>query len=224
MKIHLQKEIDQLKKRLFHLSALVEENLEKAIRAVIQGDWELARKVRDADEEIDMLEVEVEEECLKILALHQPVAVDLRYLIAVLKMTNDLERIGDLAVNIARGKGCHRGRSLPPELAEDFKELGLKSRIMLRDSLDALMNLDAAKAHAVLQADDRVDEEYHRLSKKLSKLLGDDPDQAANMVCWLMAAKSVERVADLTTNIAEDTIYTIEGKIIRHRDPDGMEE
>jgi len=105
MKIHLQKEIDQLKKRLFHLSSLVEENLEQAIRAVVQGDRDLARTVRKGDHEIDLLEVAVEEDCLKILALHQPVAVDLRFLIAVLKLKHDLERIGELAVHLARGKG-----------------------------------------------------------------------------------------------------------------------
>ncbi|NCQ34932.1 phosphate signaling complex protein PhoU [bacterium] len=223
MKIHLQKEIDQLKKRLFHLSSLVEENLEQAIRAVVQGDRDLARTVRKGDHEIDLLEVAVEEDCLKILALHQPVAVDLRFLIAVLKMNNDLERIGDLAVNIARGKGCHRGRPLPPALGEAFRELGLLARTMLRDSLDALMNLDAAKAHSILVADDEVDAKYHELSHKLSGSIADDPEEAETMVCWLLAAKSVERVADLATNIAEDTIYTIEGKIIRHRSTEETE-
>ncbi len=224
MKIHLQKELDQLKKRLFHLASLVEENLEKAIRAATQGEYELAREVRAADEEIDLLEVEVEEECLKILALHQPVAVDLRYLIAVLKMNNDLERIGDLAVNIAGGKGCQRGPSLPPVLAQSFRELGMMSRTMLRDSLDALMNLDAAKAHAVLAADDEVDARYHELSRRLAAGMCDDARQSEAMICWLLAAKSVERVADLATNIAEDTIYTIEGVIIRHGSPEDLED
>lgn len=224
MKIHLQKEIDQLKKRLFHLSALVEENLEKAIRAVTTSDRELAREVRAADQEIDLLEVEVEEECLKILALHQPVAVDLRYLIAALKMNNDLERIGDLAVNIARGKGCRRGKPLPPELAASFLELGLKSRTMLRDSLDALMNLDAPKAYQILKDDDEVDALYHELSRNLATRMTDDPQQSENTVCWLLAAKSIERVADLATNIAEDTIYTVEGKIVRHGFGDDAED
>ncbi len=224
MKIHLQKEIDQLKKRLFHLSSLVEENLEKAIRAVTRGDRELAREVRAKDAEIDLLEVEVEEECLKILALHQPVAVDLRLLVAVLKMNNDLERIGDLAVNIAGGRGCRRGKPLPAELAAAFGELGLKSRVMLRDSLDALVNLDVEGAHAVLKADDEVDAHYHDLSRKLTASLADDPGQAESIICWLLAAKSIERVADLATNIAEDTIYTSEGTIIRHRGVEDSED
>ncbi len=216
MKIHLQKEIDQLKKRLFHLSALVEENLEKAIRAVVNSDRELARAVRAADREIDLIEVEVEEECLKILALHQPVAVDLRYLVAVLKMNNDLERIGDLAASIARGKGCHLGQALPPKHGEMFRELGLMARTMLHDSLDSLMNLDAKKAHRILLDDDEVDAKYHELSRMLSAEVAANPQQAETMICWLLAAKSIERVADLATNIAEDTIYTIEGVIIRH--------
>ncbi len=216
MKIHLQKEIDLLKKRLFHLSSLVEENLDKAIRAVLQGDLELAREVRAADYEIDLSEVEVEEECLKILALHQPVAVDLRFLIAVLKMNNDLERIGDLAVNIANGKGCHRGRDLPPQQGEMFQELGLMARTMLRDSLDSLMNRDAQMAHGILLADDEVDAKYRELCRMFAAAMIDHPDQSETLVCWLLAAKSIERVADLATNIAEDTIYTIEGIIVRH--------
>ncbi|MFH2051644.1 MAG: phosphate signaling complex protein PhoU [bacterium] len=216
MKIHLQKEIDRLKKRLFHLSSLVEENLERSIRAVCDGDTELAREVRRRDREIDLLEVEVEEDCLKILALHQPVAVDLRYLIAVLKMNNDIERIGDRAVNIARGKGCFAGSPLPPALVEKFRELGAKASRMLRNSLDALMEMDAAKARTVLAADDEVDAAYHDLARLMLKELSRSPERAESHYCWLLAAKSLERVADHATNIAEDTIYTVEGIIVRH--------
>ena len=118
MKIHLQRELEHLKKQLFHVSSLVEQSLKQAIRAVEASDSILAAQVKARDDEIDKLEVAVEEECLKILALHQPVAVDLRFLIAVLKANNDLERIGDLAVNIASGRNCMGGESMSPAFSE----------------------------------------------------------------------------------------------------------
>lgn len=216
MKIHLQREIDDLKKELFHVSSLVEENFKLAIRAVSANDVDLAGQVKPNDREIDRLEVEVEESCLKILALHQPVAVDLRFLIAALKMNNDLERIGDLAVNIAGVQKRLAGRETPAVLDQPFREMGEKARAMLRQSLEALMELDAEGARAVLRADDEVDECYSRFVDLLKEQLSTDPVQGGYYFGWLLAAKSIERVADLATNIAEDTIYTVEGEIVRH--------
>jgi phosphate transport system protein len=216
MKIHLQRETDHLKKRLYHLSSLVEENFKLAMQAVLEGDAELAKRVCDQDDEIDQLEVAVEEECLKILALYQPVATDLRLLVAALKINNELESIGDLAVYIARGKGCLKGVSLPDVLAGRFNSMGENARRMLRNSLESQMNMDAAKAREVLAADDVVDAEYHALSQLLSKELSAHPDRHESLVCWLLTAKSIERMADLATNIAEDTIYAVEGVIVRH--------
>ncbi len=216
MKIHLQKELDRLKKRLFHLSSLVEEILEESIRAVHEGNVELAASVRGKDQEIDRLEVEVEEECLKVLALHQPVATDLRFLIAVLKMNNDLERIGDLAVNIAAGKSCLAGDSRYPVYGEKLADLGQKARAMLRKALESLMYVDAEGARGVLSSDDEVDDLYHEFVQRVKADLSVDGAGVDELLCWMMVAKHVERVADLATNIAEDTIYTVEGEIIRH--------
>lgn len=216
MKIHLQKEIDTLRKKLFHLSTLVEESLELAIKAIYTMDIDLAATVRDRDREIDRLEVEVEEDCLKILALHQPVAADLRYLITALKMNNDLERIGDLAVNITNGKLCMTDESSPPQFGERILSLGGKARRMLRDSLQTLMDLNHQGARLVLAADDEVDADYRDFLGLVKKELAQRPDKADLMVCWLLIAKHIERVADLATNIAEDTIYTITGEIVRH--------
>lgn len=219
MKIHLQRELDQVKQRLFHLSSLVEENFKLAMQAVVEGDVELAARVRELDHEIDRLEVGLEEECLKILALYQPVATDLRLLVAALKINNDLERIGDLAVYIARGKGCLSGVSLPAELAGRFNSIGESARRMLRKSLEAQMNMDAARAREVLAADDAVDAEYHELSELLAKEIAAHPQRNESLVCWLLTAKSIERMADHATNIAEDTIYAAEGVIVRHSPP-----
>jgi phosphate transport system protein len=216
MKIHLQKEIDALKKHLFHLSALVEENLKLSIRAVYEDDSALAKTVKAKDKEIDKIEVEVEEECLKILALHQPVAVDLRFLIAALKMNNDLERIGDLAVNIAGIQPRLRSETSPAIFGDKLNSLGEKARAMLRKSLESLMEMDPAGARFVLESDDEVDADYRDFIGIVRAELAGDSAAADLMVAWILAAKAIERVADLATNIAEDTIYTVEGEIVRH--------
>lgn len=216
MKIHLQIELDRLKKQLFHLSSLVEESLKMAIRAVKEDDSKLARSVRKRDDHIDALEIEVEEECLKILALHQPVAIDLRFLIAALKMNNDLERIGDLAVNIAGIQPRLKGDHGPPIFGDRLQALGEKAQSMLRKSLESLMNMDTDGARDVLVADDEVDRDYKSFIGILQDELSTDPSRSEAVFAFLMAAKSIERVADLATNIAEDTIYTVEGEIVRH--------
>ncbi len=216
MKIHLQKELDKLKRQLFHLSAVVEESFHLSIKAVFEGDADLGRKVRERDAEIDQLEVEVEEECLKVLALHQPVAIDLRFLIVALKMNNDLERIGDLAVNIASGKACSAGEEMTPDLGARLKEMGEMASVMLRQSLEALMVMDPDAARKVLAADDEVDTKYFEFASRIKSLITEDPARANAYISWLMAAKSIERVADHATNIAEDTIYSAEGEIVRH--------
>ena len=216
MKIHLHKELDRLKKQLFHLSTVVEENFTLSIQAVLAGDSQQGAAVRERDLEIDQLEVEVEEECLKILALHQPVATDLRFIVAALKMNNDFERIGDLAVNIASGNACSNGEAMPTELGMSLQVMAGKARLMLHQSLEALMAMDVAGAKAVLAADDEVDRLYHEFSATVQQELKKSPSQQGALISWLMAAKSIERVADHATNIAEDTIYSAEGEIIRH--------
>jgi phosphate transport system protein len=216
MKIHLQKEIDRLKAQVFHLSALVEESFVLSVQAVLTGDAKQGEEVANLDLEIDRFEVEVEEECLKILALHQPVAVDLRFLVAVLKMNNDLERIGDLAVNIASGRACRGGLPMPPELGPRLEELAAKARHMLRQSLAALMEMNVQAARAVLAADDEVDDMYLGFSTEVKQRMANAPEDHGALISWLMAAKSIERIADHATNIAEDMIYSAEGNIVRH--------
>lgn len=216
MKIHLQRELDALRKQVFHLCSLVEDNLALAIRTVQNpGDGQM-EAVRRRDREIDELEVQLEEECLKILALYHPVAADLRYLVSVLKLNTDIERIGDLAVNIA-GATRHLGDAdMPPAVGDKLNLLAAKSSAMLRLSLEALMDLDTARARAVLTADDEVDRLYHELAAMLQDKMAGSPREANAIFCWLLAGKSLERVGDHATNIAEDTIYTVEGEIVRH--------
>lgn len=216
MKIHLQRELDSLKKHLFHLSSLVEEILDVAIGSVTRNDDSLVNVIKTKDREIDRLEVEVEEECLKILALHQPVAVDLRFLIAALKMNNDLERIGDLAVNIARAQRFLAKTQSRHLFSDHIEKMGDMARLMLRKSLEALMNRDAENAEQVMKDDDEVDAAYYELVEKVKSEIANGPENAEELIGWIMVAKHIERVADLATNIAEDTIYTVKGEIVRH--------
>lgn len=216
MKIHLQRELDDLRKRVFHLCSLVEENLTLAIQSVQKPDDGMADTIRRRDREIDELEVHVEEECLKILALYHPVAADLRYLVSVLKLNADIERIGDLAVNIAGATRRLGDVDMPPVVSDKLNVLAAKSRAMLRLALEALMDLDPARARLVLAADDEVDGLYHELATMLQEYMVASPREANAIFCWLLAAKSMERVGDHATNIAEDTIYTVEGEIVRH--------
>lgn len=216
MKIHLQRELDALRKRVFHLCSLVEESLSLAIQSVQHPDPAMLEAIRRRDREIDELEVHVEEECLKILALYHPVAADLRYLVSVLKLNADIERIGDLAVNIAGATLRLGDTDMPLAVSDKLGVLAAKSRAMLRLSLEALMDLDTVRARAVLAADDEVDGLYHELSGMLQEQMVATPREANAIFCWLLAAKSMERVGDHATNIAEDTIYTVEGEIVRH--------
>ena len=213
--VHLQKEIAGLKTRILSLGGKVEENLWRSVRALEEGDEELAREAIAADAEIDGLEVEIEEECLKALALHQPVAVDLRFIVAVLKINNDLERIGDLAVNIARrAKTLAKGTEVDEPY--DLGGMAADVRDMLRRSLDALVNLDVELAEAVCRDDDAVDKRHRKTWKRIAARVERHPGDYPALSQIQSASNHLERIADLATNIAEDVIYMVEGRIVRH--------
>ncbi len=208
-------EIEKLKKKILSLSARVEENVIQAVRSLNTRDAALATQVMESDAEIDRQEVEVEEEGLKILALYQPVAMDLRFLTTVIKINNDLERIGDLAANIA---GRVRKMCSEPALPvpAELQEAAIQARDMVRHSLTAFVNLDADLAVKVCEADDAVD----RLCKKVKKFVIAsgrlNPEHLNYYITILMASRNVERVGDHATNIAEDVIYLVKGEIVRH--------
>jgi len=211
----LQKELEGIKKRVLSLGAMVEERVRMAIRAINLRDAELATHIMKKDYEIDELEVEVEEECLKILALHQPVAVDLRFLIAVIKINNDLERIGDEAVNIAeRIQNVAKRPGL--ELPFDYSIMAEKAASMLRMSLDALVNLDIDLAFRVLTLDDEVDRMHREVYDKVKAVLRETRDAVGYLVNYYIISRHLERIGDHSTNIAEEVIYLIEGEIVRH--------
>jgi len=216
MAVHLQNEIEKLKKKIILYGGMIEKNLENAIRSIQAKDAALARQVLEADALADEWEVDTEEECLKILALHQPVAVDLRFIIAVLKINNDLERIGDEAVNIAE-RSLRVSTLTLPGLAVDFAPLCARVQETLRDSLDALVRLDAGLAYRVRSSDDEIDEMVHVMFVQLKNEIKKYPEQTDQLVEYLRVSRHLERIADHATNIAEDVIYMIEGRIVRHR-------
>jgi len=216
MSSHLQREIDKLKKDILSLSALVEGTLQRSVKALKELDFSLAQSVIDTDYEIDQQEVEIEEECLKIIALHQPVATDLRFIIAVLKINSELERIGDAAVNIAE-RAYFLAKQEKTTDSFDFPGMAEKAQWMLRSSLDALINHDAALAYKVLLADDDVDEMNREIYLTIQESIRRHPDQLECLVHTLGISRHIERIGDHATNIAEDVIYMIEGRIIRHR-------
>jgi phosphate transport system protein len=216
MKWHLQREIDKLKKKILSLGAMVEERVGMAIEAHAKRDGDLARKIIDADREIDALEVEMEEECLKILALYQPVAVDLRFISAIIKINNDLERIGDEAVNIAE-RVVSISKRPPVKVPFDFTIMAERTEAMLKGSLDAMVNLDADLAYKICLMDDEVDEINRSIYDKIKEALHHETDNTGVLINLFLISRHLERIADHATNIAEDVIYMIEGKIPRHR-------
>ncbi len=218
MRVRLQREIDNLKGQVITLGTLVEERLRMAVKAVECRDASLARIVIDGDKEVDQLEVELEEESLKILALHQPVADQLRYIIAIIKMNSDLERIGDLSVNIAQ-----RVRELAQDgefqIPFDYYTMCQRSQEMLKMSLDALVNMDVALAYKVCAADDDVDTMKEAMQTLFEEQVvhSGSGNNLNTMISLFLISRHLERIADHTTNIAEDVIYMITGEIHRHR-------
>jgi phosphate transport system protein len=220
---HLQREIDRLKRNILSLSALVEENLSKAFRAIELRDPMMARQVMATDMLIDEREVDVEEECLKMLALYQPVAGDLRFIAAMIKINSELERIGDLASNIAE-RATEVAAAPPITLPGALPVMADRVQAILEKALDALVRQDAVMARRVLAADDEIDDLYRTLLGQLKEQIRADVDNMDPVVTLFSVARYLERLADHATNIAEDVLYMVEGEITRHCLPDTVGE
>jgi len=213
---HFDKELERLKKLIYSLSAKVDENLELAVKSFQENDVELAQKVIDGDRLIDELEVEVEEECLKTLALYQPVAIDLRFIIAVMKMTNDLERIGDLAADIAKN-GMAINQAASPKIPLDLHQMTYLVKAIVRKSLDALVNIDAYLAREVIKDDDEINAMKTEMKAEIVAALKREPEHAESLITLLAVTHRLERIGDHACNISEDVIYMVEAEIIRHQ-------
>ena len=216
MSKHLERDLDDLQKDLLALAASVEEAIHKAIRALQERDVPLAEEVIDGDNDIDEEENHVEEECLKVLALHQPVAVDLRRVTAVLLINTDLERMADLAEDIAeRAVALAAWPAIP--IPADLQRMTDLASSMVRQALDAFVNLDAKLARLVCRLDDEVDRYNKSIIDELIRLMQRSPDMVEPGLSFFSATRHLERIADHATNIAEDVVYLVEGEIIRHR-------
>jgi phosphate transport system protein len=212
---HFVRELEKIKKKILSLGALVEERVYLAIKGIESKDPDLATRIIRSDYEIDETEVEIEEECLKVLALYQPVAIDLRFIVAAIKINNDLERIGDEAVNIAE-----RIQSMAkyPNISFhfDYTEMAEIAAAMLKQSLDALVNLDIDTAFRVITMDDDVDNIQGNAYSQIKQAMREHPQEMTYLINLYLISRHLERVADHATNIAEEVIYLIDGEIVRH--------
>ncbi len=222
MSKHLQRDIENLKKEILSLGSMVVDVIDKAVLALIDRRTEFIDYVVNNDDRINEKEVAIEEECLKILALHQPVAGDLRFIIVVLKMNDDLERMGDLAVNIAKRAKYLTGKE-KLNVSLDFPMMAGRVQTMVRVSLDSLINKDTGMAREVLKMDDEVDDLNRRMYEALQKVMEDDPATIRRAIHTLSSSRHLERIADLATNIAEDVVFMVDGDLIRHRTEDYLD-
>lgn len=215
MNIHFQRELDNLRRNMLSLGTMVEESVRLSVKALETRDTALAQQIIDVDREIDVKEVEVEEECLKILALHQPVAIDLRIISSIIKINNDLERVGDEAVNIAE-RVITMAKETPVNIQFDYNLMAEKTESMLKRSLDAMVKLDEDIAYKVCLDDDEVDEMNGFIYEQVKLAIRREPEHVGYLINLLLVSRHLERIADHATNIAEETIYVIGGVIHRH--------
>jgi len=220
---HLQNELEQLKKDLLNIAAMAESATEKALVALTERQAGLAQEVIDNDYLINDAEVRIEEGCLKIMALYQPVAADLRFVVTALKVNNDIERVGDLAVNIAE-RALYLAQREALAVNVDFPAMIDDVKFMLSRSLDALTNRDTALARRIIAMDDRVDDANYKIYKKIRRVMSREPVAIKRALHLLSSARHLERIADLATNICEDVVYMVEGEVIRHQPAIFMDE
>jgi len=216
---HINAELDaqlrSLKEQILAMGRLVDAQVSEAVRALVERDAEGAQRLIDADRAVDQMELAVDEQCIRLLALHQPAASDLRFVAAALKMVTDLERIGDLAVNMAeRVQTLVEQPALPAVV--DLPELTAAAQGMLRDVLDAFVNGDTAKAEAVMAADAEIDARTARLIAEVVGEMGRAPGTVGSGLATIFFAKHIERMADHTTNVAEMVVYLVRGQDVRH--------
>ena len=216
---HILRQMDRLRERIAAVASKAEAAFLRAVKATIERDAALARAVIDGDEEIDAIEVDVEEECLKLLALYQPVALDLRFIVSVLKINNDLERVGDLAVNIAE-RAAFLAEEEHPGIAIDFEGMARLTSGMLAQSIEALLGEDTDRARRVIAGDDEVDRLNREIYEQIKARMRREPAEVDRLIHCLAIARHLERIADHATNIAEDVIYMVDGEIMRHKPED----
>jgi phosphate transport system protein len=213
---HLDRELDRLRSDLVEQFGIVEQMILLAVRSLVERRTDLAERVIDGDTVVDDKDIRIEEECLKLLALHQPVATDMRWLVTVVKANSDLERMADLACNIAeRAKSLDLYPLFP--VPDEIVQMVTICTRMVRNALDSFVERDSKKATGVIREDDKIDELNRVVIDRLHELMKDSPDNIEPAVHCFSASRHLERIADLAENIAEDVIYLVEGDIVRHK-------
>jgi phosphate transport system protein len=217
---HFDEELSDLKTKLLRMAAQAEDQIDKALTALVTRDSALAREVIERDHLVNALDVEIDEESIRLLALHQPAARDLRLVTTAMKIATELERISDLAENV-----CERAIELneEPQLKPyiDIPTMGNMARMMVKQSIDAFVKNDSALARKVLADDDYVDDLMEQIFRELLSFMIEDARTITRAIRLSFIAKYLERMADHATNIAELVVYLVEGKIIRHTNPTG---
>ena len=216
MSIHLMRDLEALHRNLLSMCAAVEAMIHRAVDGLAEPAYEKLHALASQDDDIDRWDVRIEEECLKILALHQPVAIDLRRITTVLKISSELERVADLGVHIAE-RACGLLTEPTPEVPQNLKQMAGLAVSMLHRSIDSYVELDSDLARAVCAQDDEVDQLNREIIAELIERMQTAPDYVEPALHMFSAARHVERVADHATNIAEDVVYLVEGRIVRHR-------
>jgi phosphate transport system protein len=223
MQRHFDQQIEDLKQQLLLMSGRAESIIRKALESLTRRDPVLAEEVIADDKVIDRMEIDIEEACIQLLALQQPLAKDLRLITSALKISNDLERVGDHAVNIA---GCAQqlvGKPPVKPLA-DLPLLAEKSIAMLRDALDAFVRFDAEAARRLVRRDDEVDDLNRQVFAELMRRMIADPQQVERSMTLVLVGRNLERIADLATNVAEEVVFIAEARIIKHHADEGLGE
>jgi phosphate transport system protein len=215
---HFERDLEKLTETLLRLGSCAERAIGQALRALTEKDPEIAREVMRRDEELDQLELEVDQICTDLLALRQPIARDLRFIITALKIAPEIERIGDLAGNISeRAIELAAEAQLKPLI--DIPRMASLTQGMVRDSLDAFVRRDVAAANEIISRDDKVDAIMEQLFRELFSYMMEDPKTISRALRLMMVAKYLERIGDGATNICEMVVYLVEGRVIRHGGP-----
>ena len=212
---HFHEELDALKQTLLAMGGLVEDQIRRVMRALIDRDGDLAQEVIDRDRQVNAYDVEIDEKCVELLALHQPTAGDLRFITTTLKIVTDIERIGDQAVNIAQ-RALELGREPQLKPYVDLPRMAEKAQRMVKESLDAFVSRDTALAREVCAEDSEVDALREQVFRELLTFMMEDPRTIPRAIRLILVSRFLERVADHATNIAEMVIYMVESKMVRH--------
>lgn len=213
---HFQDELDELKGRLLEMGGLAEERLRTAVRSVVERDTALVERVLGGDFAINQLHIEIDDRCFKLLALHQPMAVDLRAIVAAVKINTDLERVGDLAVNIAEAVRRYLPHPAVKELI-DIPKMADLAQLMLRDALDAFVRRDVALAQQVLERDDELDDLKTKVFRELLTYMLRDASTIEPALDLILISRHLERIGDHATNVAEDVIFMVSARDVRHQ-------